>query len=1858
MKTRLLTHLSEYLETTPAYTPRGAMGSVVSAVSEGGSGVEELPPLPAIIITNSESGVNGGGFGGSAAFVIPYGTNEETGERVPLTGICTVTLTVDDWGKAFVNEHLIVNLTPEVEPPGPRGGHETWTGCGSIALKSGSYAISYQSSNISLPHEKFNKSICNVSMSASWEEDGGRKDDDDDDDDDCDCDDSCSTSGGEPGGGNRAIAMGELGPKFTSSSAGRAVEASLEKDELRWNCSFGVLRGLGTPLNGKMQLRFKELTSDCASPRGLLFNHPLAASLRLPEGGFYLGARVEIVQGAREVALRSYADGRIVAVGVDTGEGLATLLANNTKLQWQNNAGQKWVFSLEDGNLLEYVGSNGTAITDASRFLQVRRNDEGAIEQIWSYWDGLLQIEDVSSTGYRIALYTAAQVQGISVEGVYELISGAEAFMSFEVAYDAAENAVSVTGHTPGRADLVYRWAQNAAKRAWLFERGVGAEAVVQACVAKEVDTDIIQLVSETSKGGAVASRTCRVYQVTAQGWLCLTEVEGYGEEGELTTTYRYDAAGNRISLSRSDGYWEETWYDEYSRVIKQREPWKDGASILTTDREYAYSSAEKHNSKLSKLERKLILPNGSSMETLLTEEYKYSQPQAGVQRTTITSTAVGATGTRTRIEDKYTSAAANVRARGRKRMTQAENGVQTWYEYADTSAHGALYTVTEETRVNGATVSGQSTRKVSYISAEGNTLREESYVLLENGEWTLTNGTTYGYDVNNRQISTRMDNGRSSSRAVTCQGLPLWEVDEDGVRTTYSYDSARQLVETIRSETPTTPETVTAYTRDAEGHALVTEECIGAMKRVSSMEYDLQGREVKSTDVLGRITKTTYTENGLKKTVTTPAGAQLITLSNLAGSIIEQSGDGQRGIGYVYDYADGLRTTEQILSSGEMISSTVENGYEETIRSSVATTVKGVSLDTVSTYNNKGQLTRTQQGQLAPTTYAYDSMGNQMQQTQLLDSSSPADTTKNVIVKQVRSYLKLDDGVYQVLTSERNNAEGEWLTSEQKTLVSKLSSTLQSKQISVDERGNTGTMWTEYSEGTERKIYQQIPTSNITAETITIDGFTTSQTDNVGITTTATRRYLENGVELKSTDGRGNTTTTLTDIAERTILVTDAAGYSTATQYDPFSNNPAVITDALGNTTCYAYDVRGRKVAEYGTGVQPAAFAYDDADRMTRLTTWRDDAEVISTDPQGREGGDTTSWEYNDATGLLLKQTYADGKGIENTYDAANRLSESRDARGVVSTYQYDALTGNVLSLSYTAPEDVPETAGINAQYNILGQMTSITDASGTRTFAYNKYGNLLTESIQVVNTNYARNELLDAYGRSIGYRQDKTGAQLCAASVGYAADGRIGSAGFTHNGKQQTFRYAYLEGSNLLQTLTLPNNMQLTQSYAEKRNLLTEMLYTRGGSVQVTRRSYAYDALGRPYSRDTAYPQKEEQHTAAFGYNPRSELTNAQLDEATYAYNYDNIGNRITAQEAAEEITYAANALNQYTQIDTNGSDFTPEYDANGNQTLVQTSTGIWRVTYNAENRAVKFESADGNIIIDCAYDYMGRRFEKKVTTNGTVTLRQRYLYRGYLQIACLDLTRANQPALWYITWDPTQTIATRPLAIQKDGTWYTYGWDLTKNICEVYGPSGFIRTSYTYTPYGSVTADGDVEQAIQWSSEMHDTELGLVYYNYRYYTPLDGRWTRRDPIGIKGGLNLYRGFMGAPTQLIDLEGEGPFAVALLLLLIAWLSCAGIAFYNAVDFAVDDKKRHCYATCYIKVTCGKIPAAATGIIKEFLDLSLDLIKRELGIFSQAKYMSRLKDAIGDLAADFACIDNNSKKECECCCNKYNNKA
>lgn len=97
-----------------------------------------------------------------------------------------------------------------------------------------------------------------------------------------------------------------------------------------------------------------------------------------------------------------------------------------------------------------------------------------------------------------------------------------------------------------------------------------------------------------------------------------------------------------------------------------------------------------------------------------------------------------------------------------------------------------------------------------------------EQESIWDGENWLLLSSGAHEYDEEGRRTKTTRGNGRVSATSWMCCGK-LSETDEDGVLTSYGYNSAHQLVETIRSEisdgdTVITPETITTYTRDAVG--------------------------------------------------------------------------------------------------------------------------------------------------------------------------------------------------------------------------------------------------------------------------------------------------------------------------------------------------------------------------------------------------------------------------------------------------------------------------------------------------------------------------------------------------------------------------------------------------------------------------------------------------------------------------------------------------------------------------------------------------------------------------------------------------------------------------------------------------------------------------------------------------------------------------------------------------------------------------------------------------------------------------------------------------------------------------------
>ena len=384
--------------------------------------------------------------------------------------------------------------------------------------------------------------------------------------------------------------------------------------------------------------------------------------------------------------------------------------------------------------------------------------------------------------------------------------------------------------------------------------------------------------------------------------------------------------------------------------------------------------------------------------------------------------------------------------------------------------------------------------------------------------------------------------------------------------------------------------------------------------------------------------------------------------------------------------------------------------------------------------------------------------------------------------------------------------------------------------------------------------------------------------------------------------------------------------------------------------------------------------------------------------------------------------------------------------------------------------------TPDIAYTYDAMGRQTSATDAAGITTFTYDAFGQLLFEQVSGLYSKTLTRHY-DTFGRNVGYSVDGDSKQIITYD---SATGRIAES--------DGFRWEYLAGSNLKSQLTYPNDAVVTWSYEPHRDLLTAV-------TNATYSTYVYtnDLLGRRTSKN------DEQ----YGYNVRDELIFA--DNVSYAY--DDI-------------------------ID----DFAPQYDADGNQTFIKTDTGTWSVLYNAENRPIRW--TQGDTVITMAFDRMGRRVEMRTVKDGAETF-QHFVYDNYL---CIQQLRGAENTLFHsYVWDPTEPIATRPLIfIPSVGETTYYFHDGNKNVSDLVSLAGDVVVHYAYTPFGTPIASAPSENPLAFSSEYYDFALGYVYYNYRHYDPVIGRWLQRDPLAEMGGINLFSFLPNAPLASIDVLGK----------------------------------------------------------------------------------------------------------------------
>lgn len=1425
------------------------------------------------------------------------------------------------------------------------------------------------------------------------------------------------------------------------------------------------------------------------------------------------------------------------------------------------------------------------------------------LKQIWNKADGLLDLSDVR----RIKWYAPADVEGRGNNGSYTVRKGAVPIKTWHLSWTCpAEGRIVArrvdeenpeviqmmldTFRIEEPGGFVSEWraglysddltlvkgeGDDAVSIVTMCRPALGRENVVcrapngQALAAGGYYTDQKEKIKYMYTGVAgtdqavLCSATKEVYALRPYGEVLVSRTEGYETPLERTWTYEYDgnpfspSYGRRVKEMRPDGSMEQMEYDAGGNVVRRTEPWYGEIQMVTT---YEYAG-ERFNDR--RLARKVVnLVNGAKAEEIHNISYTYSSSM-GIYAETAAQTCAGTydvpNPTRTEWYMEHSSCAY---AKGRLKRRVNMDGSERRYEYALCSEHGASWKCTETLQGENGIVSGKSERTIHYYAENGDEVAMD-YQVHVGGGFVSIDFQRITYDESHRVIRTDYANGLYSSAEWSCAG-PLWETDVRGLQTRYTYDGAKRLTRIEkdaavpvedwngREMTVACPDTVTELAYDGAGRTLSVTTSVGDRVTTVSTAYDVLGRPVSQADELGRITSYSYSSDGLTTTETSPAGSTLVTRLFPSGLLAEESGTGREARYYSYEASksEGIR---KIANSDpacrRTIECTVEDGMrrfrmlEKTIPSFGYISTRGFTL-----YTSKGQV----QDKIGPdgtnNNYKYDELGNLIRSRKVHsweDTDLPGDRlfdTSFQILYTVPSGVPQEAAqmVFKVDSEIFPRPEGLDWTERSYKLVSRTKASLASlDSLTLYKDAHGRWSWEKtYNENGNIRILTGREGCAGEEEQVVLNGDVVRTTGADGSVTGYSRIYSPAGDTLTVRDARHNDMVIVHDLAGREIQRTDQNGEITTTVYDSATGLPYCVTTPDGKKKWNVYDHRGRLCRQYGTAVQPMRWEYDEQDRIVALHTYRSGDDILDVAPES--GSDVTRWNYEEASGFLLNKTYADGSRISYTYDEWGRILTRTQSRGVKTIYQYDEVTGKLISITHS-----DGTPSVMITYDERERVSSIQDASGTRTMEYTAFEDVVSETTSGLVESMLTYQR-DSRGRPSGYGLSLNGTMAQQVAVEYDSLDRLSTASL--NG--QLFTYGYDAATGWLSNLTYPNGLVRNTVFHDKLPLPVSLTYARGNSATpALKHAYTWDNRRRPAVREDYVGSTVLSRRHTYGYNARGELTADTMNAGgSFSYAYDNIGNRRTAAEQGISSTYQGNNLNQYTSVTRSGTAFIPVYDADGNQTGVNTSTGTWSVQYNADNRPVLF--TQGNKKVECVYDYLGRRVEKVEYDGNALTRRTRFAYMGYLMIASMDCTQntSNSSLLGTWFWDPSESEATRVLAMcthnadkSVSSTRYA-AHDLLKSVSALFDASGTRQAKFEYTPYGeTLTAEGAWASSMpfRYSSEYRDEDLGLIYYNYRHYNPQDGRWISRDLIEENSGMHLYNFVRNNPSYFYDILG-----------------------------------------------------------------------------------------------------------------------
>ncbi len=461
------------------------------------------------------------------------------------------------------------------------------------------------------------------------------------------------------------------------------------------------------------------------------------------------------------------------------------------------------------------------------------------------------------------------------------------------------------------------------------------------------------------------------------------------------------------------------------------------------------------------------------------------------------------------------------------------------------------------------------------------------------------------------------------------------------------------------------------------------TSEITDALGQTTRFERDAAGNVTSTTDPLGRVTRFTYDASGNVTSITDPANnVRSFTYESTFNQLTKITDPLNNMTQFAYD------TNGNLTSITDPLNNVTQIAYNQF----------GQPISTTDPLTNVTQFQYNSQGDLAA---VIDPLGNTTNRTydlvsRLVAQADPRGQPTRFFYDELNRITQIVDALNRV-TAFSYDGNGNLLTV-------------------VDARGST----TSHTyDSMDRLATRTDPLNRSESFSYDPNGNLTQSTDRKSQVSNFTYDPLNRRTRSSFADG---TSTDFTfDAAGRLIRATDSQAGTIVEDYDILDR--LIRETTAQGTINYAYDAQGRRTTMTVDGQSPVTYAYDAASRLRTITQTPLNLVAIDYDALGRR------------TLLALPN----GVSTEYQYDVASRLTALiyRNTTGLLGdlTYQYDAagnriggggsfaralLPDPVLSSTYDAANQQLAFADKTMTFDDNGNLTTMTDPTGTTTFTW----------------------------------------------------------------------------------------------------------------------------------------------------------------------------------------------------------------------------------------------------------------------------------------------------------------------------------------------------------------------------------------------------------------------------------------------------------------------------------------------------------------------------------------------------------